>query len=285
MRRLLLSLLLLPTLALSAQPGDKQPKQLGKADVVVYGGTAGGVIAAVAAAREGKSVVLLEPGKHVGGMVSGGLGATDTGNRAAIGGYAREFFDRVRDYYVKKYGPKSPQVKDCSDGFHFEPHVAEHVFLKMLQEANVDVRLGCRLKEVVSKGKRIDTLTIDNDDPFAAKVWIDATYEGDLMAAAKVKYTVGREGRDKYNESIAGVQKHSPAHQWPVKVNGVGEGGKLLPLIQSGPAGDSGAGDKKVQAYNFRLCMSDRPGAFVAWPKPATYDARRYELLARYLEK
>src|SRR5438876_6453409 len=113
-----------------------------KADVVVYGGTASGVIAAVAAAREGRRVVLLEPEKHLGGMVSGGLGATDTGNRAAIGGYSREFFNRVRDYYVKKYGASSEQVKDCSDGFRFEPHVAELILKEMLQEAKVDVHYG-----------------------------------------------------------------------------------------------------------------------------------------------
>src|SRR5262245_55995986 len=99
-----------------------------RVDVVVYGGTASGVIAAVAVAREGKSVSLIEPGRHVGGMVSSGLGATDFGNRAAIGGYAREFFDRIREYYITKYGAPSPQVKDCSGGFHFEPHVAEQVF-------------------------------------------------------------------------------------------------------------------------------------------------------------
>src|SRR5215813_649933 len=106
-----------------------------RADVVVYGATAGGVIAAVAAAREGTSVILVEPGKHVGGMVSGGLGATDTGNRAAIGGYSREFFDRVREFYVKHYGPKSEQVKDSSAGFRFEPHVAERIFKELLREA------------------------------------------------------------------------------------------------------------------------------------------------------
>src|SRR5437879_1731737 len=122
-----------------------EPRQ---ADVVVYGGTASGVLAAVAAAREGKRVVLLEPGKHVGGMVSGGLGATDWGNRAAIGGYSREFFTRVHDYYVKKYGAASPQVKACSDGFHFEPHVAETIFQQMLAEAKVAVHFRERLDKV-----------------------------------------------------------------------------------------------------------------------------------------
>src|SRR5437763_5066602 len=108
--------------AILAAPAAAAERQ--KADVVVYGATASGVMAAVAAAREGKSVILLDPMRHVGGMVSGGLGATDTGKREAIGGYAREFFDRVRQHYVKSYGPNSRQVNDCSDGFYFEPHVA-----------------------------------------------------------------------------------------------------------------------------------------------------------------
>src|SRR5947209_3440502 len=130
-------------LALSVPPANAAEAH--KADVVVYGGTASGVIAAVAAAREGKSVLLLEPGRHVGGMVSGGLGATDTGKRQAIGGYSREFFTRVREHYTKKYGADAPQVKDCSDGFHFEPHVAELVFNDMLKEAKVVVLHGQRL--------------------------------------------------------------------------------------------------------------------------------------------
>src|SRR5438067_9040267 len=134
--------LFVAALVLCSPAAAAEPRQ---ADVVVYGATAGGVIAAVAAGREGKTVLLLEPGRHVGGMVSGGLGATDTGNRAAIGGYAREFFDRVRDHYVKKYGADSEQVKACSDGFHFEPHVAELIFQQMLAQAKVKVRFGERL--------------------------------------------------------------------------------------------------------------------------------------------
>src|SRR5262249_5922261 len=169
-----------------------------RADVVVYGGTAGGVIAAVAAAREGKSVILVEPGKHVGGMVSGGLGATDTGKRGAIGGYSREFFHRVRDYYVKKHGADSAQVKDCSDGFRFEPHVAELTYRAMLREAKVNVAFEQRLVQVKKTGVRIDSFTTQKGDVIAGLVFIDASYEGDLMAKAGVKYTIGREGREQY---------------------------------------------------------------------------------------
>src|SRR4029077_12136461 len=128
-----------------------------------------------AAAREGKSVLLVEPGNHVGGMVTGGLGATDYGNRGAIGGSSREFFDRVRDYYVTKYGAKSAQVKDCSGGFHFEPHVASAVFASMLREAKLEVLTGQRLDKVTKKGTAIVSLTTVKGDTFIAKVFIDAS--------------------------------------------------------------------------------------------------------------
>jgi hypothetical protein len=252
-------------------------------DVVVYGATAAGVVAAVSVAREGKRVLLVDPDKHVGGMVTGGLGATDTGNRAAIGGYSREFFDRVRRYYVTKYGKGSPQVKDCADGFRFEPHVATLVFREMLAEAKVAPLFEQRLEKVTKKGAGVVSISTSRGDTFTAKVFIDASYEGDLMARAGVKYHVGRESRDTYKEPLAGVQTFSRAHQWPVKVDGR-LGKVLLPLIQDGPLGKPGKGDRKVQAYNFRLCMTDRKDNLVPWPKPANYDPARFELLARYLK-
>jgi hypothetical protein len=262
-----------------------------RADVLVYGGTASGVIAAVAAAREGKSVLLLEPGKHLGGMVSGGLGATDTGNQAMIGGYAKEFFDRVRRYYVQKYGADSRQAKDCSNGFHFEPHAAEHVFQDMIKEANVPVLYEqSRLLGVTKNGIAIDSVKVRRGTGAAvtwcvASVFIDASYEGDLMAKAMVGYTIGREARIQYGESLAGVQAFSPAHQWPAKISPFDDGHKLLPFVQADPLSAPGTGDKKVQAYNFRLCMTDREDNRVPFPKPADYDLRRYELLARHLAK
>jgi hypothetical protein len=134
-------------------------------------------------------------------------------------------------------------------------------------------------------GARVEAIRHDGGDEFAAAVFIDASYEGDLMARAGVKYTVGREGRDAYGESIAGVQARSPAHQWPVPVPALDEGGRPLPGVQPGPPGEPGAGDRKVQAYNFRLCMTDRKDNLAPFPKPADYDPRRYELLARYLAR
>lgn len=254
------------------------------ADIVVYGGTAGGVLAAVAAAREGKSVELLEPGRHLGGMVTGGLGATDTGTRAAVGGYSREFFDRVHRYYLDKYGQGSPQVKDCSGGFYFEPHVASAVLAAMLKEAKLTPRLGQRLAKVTKKGASIVSLTTVKGDTYRGKIFIDATYEGDLLAAAGVKSHVGREGRAVYGESLAGVQAFSQMHQFSVAVSGLADGKKLLPLIQDTTLGKPGDGDRKVQAYNYRLCLTDRKDNMVPFPKPAGYDPARYELLARYLK-
>jgi hypothetical protein len=286
MRRSWLLVFVGPVLFGSAQFGQAPPDV--QADVVVYGGTAAGVIAAVAVAREGKTVHLIEPGRHVGGMVSGGLGATDVGNAHAIGGYAREFFDRIRAYYVEKYGAGSQQVKDCAGGFHFEPHVAEAVFETMLADAKVKVHRGHPLRGVVTVNHRIRHVYAGQPDEepqeFEACVFIDASYEGDMMAAAHVSYTIGREGKDVYGESIAGVQKHSPAHQWGVRVSPFMDGKKPLPLVQPDPPGDPGAGDRKVQAYNFRLCMTQRPELRMPSPKPANYDPARYELLARYLK-
>jgi hypothetical protein len=269
-------------------------------DVVVYGGSAGGVIAAVAAAREGKKVILLAETSHVGGMVSGGLGATDVGNAQAIGGYSREFFDRVRDHYVKTYGKDSQQVKDCGGGFRFEPHVAEMIFTQMLREAKVTVLYEKRIGSVgfAAKSSHLTEVTTihlgkatkkptDNSLATAtqvkAKVFIDASYEGDMMAMAKVTYRVGREAKSEFGESIAGVQKFSSAHQWPVKVSPFTPGKTLLPFVKEAPPGEPGAGDKKVQAYNFRLCMTQDPKQRAPFPKPANYDPSRYELLARYL--
>lgn len=283
----LLPALLLPFLSLVVQPGPSPAQDQGprRAEVVVYGGTAAGVIAAVAAAREGRSVLLIEPGQHVGGMVSGGLGATDTGNRRAIGGYSREFFRRIKDYYVRTYGHDSEQVRDCSDGFHFEPHVAEATFRALLKEAGVEVIPGARLAGVQKTGHRIETLRTANGSVFAANVFIDASYEGDLLAKAGVSYTVGREGREQYGETLAGVQARSPSHQWPLAISAFDGAGKLLPCIQDDTIEPAGTGDRKIQAYNFRLCMTDRPENRVPFPKPSGYDPSRYALLARYLAK
>jgi hypothetical protein len=245
-----------------------------RADVVVYGGTAAGVMAAVAAAREGASVALLEPGSHVGGMVSGGLGATDVGNAGAIGGYSREFFERVG----RKYGREIE--------WHFEPHVAETVFEDLVKEAGVRVFRRTRLREkrgVRKSATSLTELTMENGDTFAARVFVDASYEGDLMAQAGVAYTYGREAMHDYLESLAGVRERTPLHQFRAAVSPYDPQGRLLPEIVPRSGDPVGAADRRVQAYNFRLCMTQNADNRVPWPKPAQYDPSRYELLARYL--
>src|SRR6266508_610561 len=243
-------------------------------DLVVYGGTAGGVIAAVAAAREGLNVALVEPGTHLGGMVSGGLGWTDYGRKEVIGGYSLEFFERVG----RKYG------RDVE--WHFEPHVAEAVFQEMAKEAGVHVFLNHRLREkngVRKTGARLSEITMENGATFRAGVFVDATYEGDVMARAGVSYTWGRESATEYNESLAGVREHTPFHQFRARVSALDAAGRLLPEIMPRSTDPVGAADKRVQAYNFRLCMTKAADNRVPWPKPRGYDGARYELLARYL--
>jgi len=243
-------------------------------DLVVYGGTAGGVITAVSAAREGLTVALLEPGRHLGGMVSGGLGWTDYGKKEVIGGYSLEFFQRVG----AKYG------RDIE--WHFEPHVAEAVFNELVKEAGVRVFLQHRLREkngVKKTGARINQLVTENGETFQARLFADASYEGDLMAQSGVSYTWGREAIAEFNESLAGVRDRTPLHQFRATVSPVDAAGTLLPEIMPRSKDPVGSADKRVQAYNFRLCMTKNPDNRVAWPKPATYSAARYELLARYL--
>jgi len=189
-------------------------------DLVVYGGTAGGVITAVSAAREGLTVALLEPGRHLGGMVSGGLGWTDYGRKEVIGGYSLEFFERVG----KKY--------DRPIEWHFEPHVAEAVFQDLVKEAGVRVFLGHRLREksgVQKSGSRVTGIVMENGTRFTAKIFADASYEGDLMAQARVSYTWGREGISAFNESLAGVREQTPLHQFRAAVSPFDAAHRLLP--------------------------------------------------------
>ena len=222
------------------------------ADVVVYGGTPAGVMAAVAAARQGRTVTLVEPSGHVGGVVSGGLVATDIGKRETVGGLADEFLKRVVKHYLQTYGPDSRSFAQCKQGVKFEPHVAEAIFEQMLAEAKtVVVVKRQRLKAITAEAARITSIT--TEDPagqerrvFAGRVFVDATYEGDLMAAARVPYRVGREGRQEYGETLAGINK--------------------------GPAEVIGAGDHRTQAYNYRVSLTFRPENRVKFPRPDRYD-------------
>jgi ribulose 1,5-bisphosphate synthetase/thiazole synthase len=281
------------------------PAETFETDVCVYGGTAGGVAAAVQAARMGKTVVLLEFGRHLGGMTSGGLGATDIGNKAAIGGIARELYHRVALHYAKddawpfenreeffaRRGGRTTlaELKSAdSTMWVFEPHVAEDILKEMLREAKVPVHFQQRLASAKTSRRRISEIKMDNGNVFRAKMFIDSTYEGDLMAKAGVSFTVGREANSTYNETINGVRAQTPKHQFKVAVDPYVKPGDrtsgLLKFIQSGDGGQPGAGDKTVQAYNFRLCYTKNPANRLPHTKPENYNPADFELLARYLE-
>jgi len=243
-----------------------------KADVAVYGGTPAGVAAAVQAARLGRQVVLLSFNRHVGGMTSGGLTATDVGEQASIGGFANEFYSRVG----KLAG--------------FRPADAEAMFLTLLREAGVSVLFERRLASVHMEETSIRSLALENGETVEASVFLDTTYEGDLMAAANVSYRVGREPKALYDESAAGVWYMGSwlnVYQFcrlpidPFRESGQPTSG-LLAEISPDPPGKPGEGDGKVQAYNFRMCLSKAPDR-LPFPKPSSYRADRYALLARFL--
>lgn len=240
-------------------------------DVVVYGATAGGVVAAVAAAKEGATVALLEPGRHVGGMTSGGLGATDFGRKQVIGGMARHFYEELGEHYGEPIS------------WYFEPHQAERVLREWLHEARVELCFGSRLGAIQMDGTKISGISLESGESFRARVFIDCSYEGDFLPLAGISYTWGRESQSDYGESLAGRIVYSDKHQFSVAVNPWDSTGKLLPLVSTGGAGEAGAGDRKVQAYNFRLCMTQVPENRVDWPKPEEYDPATWELLRRYL--
>ncbi len=253
-----------------------------KADVIVYGSTPGGFCAAIAAAREGVSVILIEPTDHLGAMSTGGLSHCDSNQmvRSTLMGLFDEWHTRiVKDYTDRGLkAPYDPSTKDQAV-WVFEPHVAMRVTKKMLEEANVKVFLNERLKSVKKDGQRIESLVTKNDT-FSAKVFIDGTYEGDLMAEAGVDWTIGREGRAEYDEPLAGKQYTKKK----MEINGFDDKGKLLPLLTTDDGGKEDAGDKNVMTYSFRLCLTSDPKNRVAMPKPDKYDPARFEIVRRFIK-
>lgn len=274
------------------------------ADILIYGATPAGIIAAVQASSMGKTVVLIEPGTRLGGAMSGGLGWSDIGNEETIGGLSLEFFKQICRYYANdqawKAQPRSSYQLQGSYAiaaggpmWTFEPHVAEHVFQKMIDSAPVPIsvirqeRLDLR-KGVSKKGSEITTVRMESGRLFKARVFIDASYEGDLMALAGVKYHVGRESRDTYQEPLAGVlgpqvRERQPKQFFGPLVSPYDETGKLLATIQHIPMGKPGEGDKKIQAYNFRTCLTTDEKNRIPIERPSRYDSLTYELLARYV--
>ncbi len=277
-----------------------------EADVVIYGGTSAAVTAAVQIKKMHRSVVIVSPDKHLGGLSSGGLGFTDTGNKSVIGGLAREFYHRIYLHYAQpsawnwqaqaEYGNKG-QGTPAMDGTErtmwiFEPHVAEQVFEDFVKENNIKVYRDewlDRESGVAKKGQKIVAIKTLSGKTFRGKMFIDATYEGDLMAAAKVSYHVGREANSEFNETWNGVQTdvfhhghHFPKPVSAYKVPGDASSG-LLPFISSQPPGEKGSGDKRIQAYCFRLCLTDLPANRIPLARPEGYDSTQYELLVRVL--
>jgi hypothetical protein len=250
-----------------------------KYDLVVYGGTAGGAITAVSAAREGLKVLLLEPGNHIGGMATGGLSRTDFGKKEVIGGSSLEFYWRIGlQYGMDRFANEV--------AWYYEPRVGERVLREMLQEARVEVLCGHRLRErggIAKTGTRIDSVTTEDGTTYRAAAFADCSYEGDLMAQAGVKYTWGRESTAQYGEELAGVRERTPYHQFRMAIPARGSNGKLLPEIHAEPRGTPGSADKKVQSYNFRMILSNDPANRAPFPKPEGYNPYRYELFAKLL--
>lgn len=297
------------TLLLATQAATVAAEKF-EAEVIVYGGTSSGVIAAVQAKKMGKSVIVVSPDKHLGGLSSGGLGFTDTGNKGVIGGLSRDFYHRVWKEYQKsqtwrwqkqsEYGNKG-QGTPAIDGENrtmwiFEPHVAEQVFEDFAKEFQIPVHRDEWLERaagVKKSGGRITSITMLSGKTFAGKMFLDATYEGDLLAAAGVDYHVGREANSVYGEKWNGVQTGVLHHRHhfgvlktkisPYVVPGDPASG-VLPRISTEPAGEYGSADKRVQAYCYRWCATDHPENRIPFPKPDGYDPKQYELLVRIYE-
>lgn len=258
-------------------------------DICIYGGSSAGVIAAYTAKKMGKSVLLVEPGRHLGGLSSGGLGYTDIGNKYAVTGLALDFYRRVGKHYGK------------FESWIFEPHVAEEVFMQYIRSAGVEVLYRNRITAALKEGTTLREITLENVSgarpvltKIRAKIFIDCSYEGDLMARAGVSYTVGRESNAVYGETFNGVQVQPPATPQhgnqvpdgvdPYKIPGDSTSG-LLWGISSAKLAPIGSGDKHVQAYNFRICLTNDPANRIPITMPEEYDASRYALLPRYIAR
>ncbi len=249
-------------------------------DICVYGGTSAGVMAAYVAKKAGKSVILIEPGRHLGGLSAGGLGQTDIGNKYAITGIARDFYRKIGQHYGK------------FEQWTFEPHVAENLFRQYIKRGGVEVWYHYRIVSAKKTQETIQEIQIESGVTkqikiVKAKMFIDCSYEGDLMAKAGVSYTVGREDNSQYNETWNGVQmldKHQfPEGIDPYKIAGDASSG-LLWGISSDALASRGSSDRKVQAYNFRLCLTNDPKNKIEIEQPSDYDPSKYELLLRQLD-
>ncbi len=290
------------------RPADRSKETVYRADVIVYGGTSAAVMAAVQVKRMGRSVIIVSPDIHPGGLSSGGLGFTDTGNKEVIGGLSKEFYQRLYSYYQQdeawkwqkksEYGNRGQHTValDGESGtmWIFEPHVAEKVFEDFIRENEIAIHRNTWLDRspsgVMKKNGKIASFHSLDGNTYEGKMFIDATYEGDLLAATGVRYQVGREANSQYGEQWNGVQTGVFQHQHhfaqkidPYKIPGEAASG-LLPEISGDRPGEYGSADQRLQAYCFRLCMSNHPENRVPFPRPDGYDPARYELLRRIFE-
>lgn len=308
-----LSTVVLLLFCISSLPALSQTRSY---DIVIYGGTSAGVAAAIESSRIGKSVVLIEPSEHLGGLTTGGLGATDIGNKQAIGGISREFYQNIKKHYddpanwtlqsrEEYFSLNERRTSDGEDAmWTFEPSAAKKVYQDMMAKEDIDLIIGKRLdrsKGVATRGNRIIKITMETGETFEGKVFMDATYEGDLLATAGVTYTIGREDNKEYGETLNGVQankynvtlgnrvsRNAIHHNFinrvdPYVVKGDPSSG-LLPFIIEGGPGVDGSADKGIQAYCFRMTLSNHPDNRIPFQKPEDYNELEYELLFRNYE-
>ncbi len=279
---------------------DTALKKSHQYEVVIYGGTAAGITAAIQAAKMNKKVVLIEPTGHLGGMSVEGLGGSDIDNHqeftnsSAIGGLALEFYHRIAKSYGREVAWENAvknRIKDPSL-WRFESSVAERVFNDWIKEYNIRIFLNHRLTETANavrkKGAKIIQIRTENGAVFKGEIFIDATIEGDLLAAAGVTTTVGREGNATYNETLNGIRAVTSHAQFAVKINPYRNPNDstsgLIPTIQDEPLGIPGEGDKRLQAYCFRMCLTKNKSNQILFTKPELYDRNQYEIYLRYLK-
>lgn len=247
-------------------------------DLIVYGATPAGITCAIQAKKMGLTVAIAEFGRHIGGMTASGLGATDFGAKEAIGGLAREFYRRIGEYYGK------------DEQWTFEPKAASSVFTDWLNEYEIPVYLNQHPDKVVMQDRKIKRILMENGMVFEGSYFVDASYEGDIIARADVSYAVGRESNAVYNETYNGKRFGEPHHKFEVRVDpyvveGDPESG-LLPGVTEPEERtlDNGQGDHRIQAYNFRICLTNDPDSRIPFPKPPLYDPEKYSLLLRYIQ-
>ncbi|WP_172369956.1 FAD-dependent oxidoreductase [Sporosarcina jiandibaonis] len=248
-------------------------------DIIIYGGTPAGITAAIQATKMGSTVAIVEFSNHIGGMTASGLGATDLGAEAAVGGLSKEFYQRIANYYGKE------------KQWTFEPKAAQFVFAQWIKEYEIPVYLNQYLCEVIKDDLKITGISMENGNRFKGKVFMDCSYEGDLLAKAGVSFFVGRESNATYKEIYNGIQLgalHHKFEKWidPYVIEGEPESGLLPGIMGDSPEelGYQGQGDHRIQAYNFRICMTKVKNNLVPFPKPPKYDPRRFELLLRYIK-